>query len=375
MRLSSVVLPDPFGPKMPTMSPSSSANDMSDTAVSPPNRFVRLRTSSSTALSRKEADDAARHQKDREDQDQPVDQQPRLRIHVDHVRKRRQHERADDGRGDELAAAEERHRDDGERLVERKVVRIDVADVERIETAGDRRADVAGDERDELVAEHVDAERVGELVVQADRREAASHPRVDDARVPENGERHGDEAQVIPHERTGHWNDATTGNPERRRQREVDAERAVGETVPVEDDEPDQFRERERHDREVELAQVEAEADRPDDDRDQRDEQHADDHAEPERNAEMDHRQVRRVGGQAECSRMEQRQLTGEAEDQVEADGEDAGDEREDEDRQDHVVVDDEWYSEQRDPQQMLHRFAKSPAGLNSKMSTSSTRP
>src|SRR6185503_16325506 len=117
MRLSSVVLPDPFGPKMPTMSPSSSANDMSDTAVRPPKRFVRFRTSSSTARSREQADDAARHQQDREDQDQAVDQKPRLGIHVDHVRERCQHERADDGRSDEFATAEERHRDDGQRLV------------------------------------------------------------------------------------------------------------------------------------------------------------------------------------------------------------------------------------------------------------------
>src|SRR2546423_10573156 len=41
-RLRSVVLPEPFGPKMPTISPRSIENETSATAVRPPKRLVRL---------------------------------------------------------------------------------------------------------------------------------------------------------------------------------------------------------------------------------------------------------------------------------------------------------------------------------------------
>src|SRR6185437_3387320 len=176
MRLSSVVLPEPFGPNTPTMLPSSRPNEMSDTAVSPPKRLVRCRTSSSTPAPRSEAHDAARHQQDGENQDEAVDEQPRLGVDVDHVRQRSQHQRADDRCRDEFAAAKQGHRDDRERLVEREIIRIDVADVEGVQAAGDGGADVAGDKADELVAENVDPQRIGELVVQPDRREATAHP-------------------------------------------------------------------------------------------------------------------------------------------------------------------------------------------------------
>src|SRR5205814_4416057 len=103
---------------MPTMSPSFKPNDMLDTAVSPPNRLVRLRTSSSTPPPYENADDTARHQQDRHDQDEAVDQQARLGVHFDQMRQCRQHKRADDRRRDEFSAAEQCHRDDRERLVD-----------------------------------------------------------------------------------------------------------------------------------------------------------------------------------------------------------------------------------------------------------------
>src|SRR2546427_1858631 len=72
--LSSVVLPDPFGPMMPTISPRSTPKDTSETATSPRKRFVRPRTSSSTPCSPRVqgADDPARHDEDREDQDRAI---------------------------------------------------------------------------------------------------------------------------------------------------------------------------------------------------------------------------------------------------------------------------------------------------------------
>src|SRR5664279_3048623 len=131
MRLRSVVLPEPFGPKMPTMSPGSSPNERSETAVRPPKRLVSLRTSSSTMSPRQDADNPARHQQNGQDEDQAVDQQPGLRIDVDDVWQRRQHQRADERRSDELTSAQQCHRDDRQRLINRKIAGVDVADVER----------------------------------------------------------------------------------------------------------------------------------------------------------------------------------------------------------------------------------------------------
>ena len=39
MRLNTVVFPDPFGPMSPVTLPSSTANEQSSTAVTPPNRL------------------------------------------------------------------------------------------------------------------------------------------------------------------------------------------------------------------------------------------------------------------------------------------------------------------------------------------------
>src|SRR6516162_8752112 len=46
MRLKTVVLPDPFGPSRPTISPSCTVKDTSSTARRPPKALVRFRTSS-----------------------------------------------------------------------------------------------------------------------------------------------------------------------------------------------------------------------------------------------------------------------------------------------------------------------------------------
>src|SRR5580704_818798 len=97
--LSSVVLPDPFGPKMPMISPFSMANDTSDTATRPPKRLVRFSTLSSTdpppGKSGDEPDDAAWHQQDDEDEDHAVDGDPQFGRQFDQMRQRRQDQRTD----------------------------------------------------------------------------------------------------------------------------------------------------------------------------------------------------------------------------------------------------------------------------------------
>src|SRR5271156_168299 len=50
IRLSSVVLPEPFGPISPKTSPGETARDMSLTATNPPNAFVKPSTSSNAAM-------------------------------------------------------------------------------------------------------------------------------------------------------------------------------------------------------------------------------------------------------------------------------------------------------------------------------------
>src|SRR5438105_3931022 len=92
IRLSSVVLPDPFGPKIPTISPGAIDNETSETALSPPKRFVSSITSSSTAPACQAADQSLRQDQNRQDQHHTIENGPRLGGQLDHVRKTGQHE-------------------------------------------------------------------------------------------------------------------------------------------------------------------------------------------------------------------------------------------------------------------------------------------
>src|SRR4051794_24335767 len=77
IRLSSVVLPEPFGPKMPRISPSAIAKETSATAVRPPNRLLSPATSSGTAAPQcQRPDDALRHQQDHQDEDAAEQHRP-----------------------------------------------------------------------------------------------------------------------------------------------------------------------------------------------------------------------------------------------------------------------------------------------------------
>src|SRR3954447_6538039 len=85
-RLRSVVFPDPFGPRMPTISPFSIRSETSDTATRPPKRLVRASTSRNMAPTREQADDAARHDENGKDQDRAVGSGPELGGELDDVR-------------------------------------------------------------------------------------------------------------------------------------------------------------------------------------------------------------------------------------------------------------------------------------------------
>src|SRR5262249_2131858 len=97
--LRSVVLPEPFGPMMPTISPGSTAKEISATATRPANCLLSPRTSSVTLRPPRveRAGYSARHDEDREDQDRAVEHGAYFRAEIDRVREAGQHERAHDG--------------------------------------------------------------------------------------------------------------------------------------------------------------------------------------------------------------------------------------------------------------------------------------
>src|SRR5579864_6876794 len=75
-RLNSVVLPAPFGPISPTISPSRTANETPSTARSPPKVRERPATSSTAEPAQQRIEDAVREIRRHEHQDGAVEQQP-----------------------------------------------------------------------------------------------------------------------------------------------------------------------------------------------------------------------------------------------------------------------------------------------------------
>src|SRR5258705_9574577 len=93
--LSSVVLPDPLGPMMPTISPGTTRKETSATAMRPAKRLPRPRTSSATLRPPgvQGAHDAPRHHENGEDEDGHVEDGAGLRAEGDGVRQPGGHER------------------------------------------------------------------------------------------------------------------------------------------------------------------------------------------------------------------------------------------------------------------------------------------
>src|SRR5262245_36662779 len=236
IRLSSVVLPDPFGPRIPKISPFSMENEISDTAVSPPKRFVTSTSSSSTAPNRKRADHALRHHQDGDDQHETIQHGTRLAGKVDNVRKSGQHESPGDRPDNRGSSSQQDHRDNVERLINAEIVRFDVAGVEGIETAGYGCEGVRQRKRQKLVAENVDAERLREILVETNRRETTADPRAQHQGAEANCEDKSGEAEEVPTHRSLDSQLTNRGQPERGLVEDHQSERAVGHVVPIEDD-------------------------------------------------------------------------------------------------------------------------------------------
>src|SRR5947209_17021552 len=231
--LRSVVFPEPFGPMMPRTSPGATTNDTFETAMRPLKRLVTARTSSSTPRPprHERSHDAAGHDEDREDQDGAVEHRAQLTAQVDDVRQPGEDERANYRSGQRALAAEQDHGQDLHRLVDAEVAGIDVAGVVAVEAAREGGERVPEGEGQQLVAEDVDAERAREVLVETDRREAATHPRAERADTHENGDGERDQRDVVPRHRPFHRHQPRPRPPERRPARDDEAEGAVGDGV------------------------------------------------------------------------------------------------------------------------------------------------
>src|SRR2546425_4712552 len=215
--LRSVVLPEPLGPMMPSTSPRATVNDTFETAIRPLNRLVTARTSSSTPRlpGHQRPDDSAGHDEDREDQDDAVEQRTQLGAQVDDVRQPGEDERANYRSGQRALAAEQDHGEDLHRMIDAEIPGIDVAGVVAVEAAGEGGERAPQREGQELVAEDVHAERAGEVLVEADRREAAAHPRAERPDAHEDGEGERDQRHVVPGHRPAHRHQPRARPPHR----------------------------------------------------------------------------------------------------------------------------------------------------------------
>src|SRR3989442_571975 len=141
---------------------------------------------------------------------------PPLAAQVDDVRQPGEDERANYRSGQRALAAEQDHGQDLHRLIDAEITRIDVARVVTVEAAGEGGERAPQREGQQLVAEDVHAERAGEILVEADRREAAAHPRAERPDAHEDGERQRDQRHVVPGHRPTHRHQPRPRPPHRR---------------------------------------------------------------------------------------------------------------------------------------------------------------
>src|SRR6266851_3041623 len=377
--LSSVVLPEPLGPMMPTISSGSTVKETSATAIRPTKRLVSPRTSRGTPgpPGVERAHDASRHHEDREDQNGAVEHGAKLGPEIDGMRQAGEHEGAHDGPGEGALATQQDHGQYLHRLIDAEVARVDVPGVVTVKAAGERGEGIADGKGEELVAEHVEPEGAGEVFVEADGAEAAPHPRPQTAGADQHRHGEADKGEVVPGDGPLDGDHAAPRPVDRRLARHHEPQGAVGDAVPVHDHEPDHLREGERDHREVEGLEPELEADAAHDRREHHGRRRGGEGGRPERQPRVDGEQMGHVGGDAEDGRVKHRQLAREAEDQVEGHREDAVDEREDEDGEQEIAAHEEGQRVQRAPEERLarHSSPNRPAGRKSRMATSTARP
>src|SRR6516162_2966841 len=132
MMLNSVVLPAPLGPISPKISPSSTVNDTSSKARSPPKRRD-TRSQTSTPPSPQEGrEDTARQVDRHQDEDRAVQQQAVLAQKAQRLRQDREDDASDDRPQERGRPAEDRIGQDVDRLSEAGLRGVDdVREVDR----------------------------------------------------------------------------------------------------------------------------------------------------------------------------------------------------------------------------------------------------
>src|SRR5579864_2281538 len=161
-RLKSVVLPAPFGPISPTISPSRTVNETPSTARSPPNVRDRPETSSTAPPPQQRAEppredgteppreDGVEHPvrqiRGHEDEDRAVEEQPVFFQEPERLRQHRQRHAAQDRPDEGAGAPEHRIREDRHSLAEGRLRGVDqIREVDR-EPSG-QAGDEAGDRK------------------------------------------------------------------------------------------------------------------------------------------------------------------------------------------------------------------------------------
>src|SRR6185312_921896 len=183
--LTIVVLPAPFGPMRPVIRPRSIASESSATASRPPKRLLMpssrrefmcplpFRTARSVASAAQfpamaqRIDDALRQVDDDEDQQQPLQQQPRIGERPDQLRKDDEKGGADQRSGDHRAAAENDGGDDQDQHRETEDIRLNRIGVEGEKTAAQRADRARKREGVAKIPADRDAERHGHRVILA----------------------------------------------------------------------------------------------------------------------------------------------------------------------------------------------------------------
>src|SRR5262245_26119487 len=187
IKLNSVVFPAPFGPMIALIAPWATLKLTPPIAWKPSKLFRRSRASSIGApadgpLSEGDrgARQSPREHEQQEDQDDPEDQGPVLRVRDDLLVEPDEDQRAERRAIERAHAAEQRHDQDLGGLGPVGEVREDAAVEDAEQAARDAGEGAGEDEGGQLVAAHVDADELGALGILADRREEAPERRPDD---------------------------------------------------------------------------------------------------------------------------------------------------------------------------------------------------
>src|SRR4029079_6125204 len=232
-RFSIVDLPAPLGPMSAQTDFSGTDSDTLRTARTPPKLLLTL-----FALNK--LDDAAGHEEDDQGERDAVDHEAQLAEAAQQLRQEGEHHGADHRADHRSHAADDDHRQHGERLDDIECVGHQRADEARIEDAGERRDTRADAERERLPDVAAHAERRGGDLVLPNRAQRVTHGR----------------AYEVVHQPVNERADAgdEIEQPDRaadRRQDAVDAAHPLGDLLPVDEHLVGNDRETERRDRQV----------------------------------------------------------------------------------------------------------------------------